>query len=84
MAFVSGNLGKEILQKAMKNIAYKPTLHLKKSRQASIQDGDKIDNRSSVNSPHNDPISHTLLPHDIQIGDQCKCTCNVCQEKNGM
>ena len=83
MAFTTGNIGKEVLQKAVDYFGrhQKRLSEIGKPKQSSISEIGFSDNRRLSMIGPDETLDHPTLPFSIQINDRFKCTCHICQDK---
>ncbi len=87
MAFTTGNIGKEVLQKALESVEkhQKRLSEIKRPKQSSISEigfGDGRRFSAIMGQEFSDDIP--TLTFNIQINEQFKCTCHLCQDKMRM
>jgi len=87
MAFTTGNIGKEVLQKAIESVEkhQKRLSEIKRPKQASISEIGFCENRrfSAIMGQEQSGDIPTLT-FNIQINEQFKCSCHICQDKMRM
>jgi len=83
MAFTTGNIGKEVLQKALEKVVshQKRMSEIRKPKQSSISEIGFSENRRLSMIGQEESLDHPNLPFSIQINEHFKCSCHVCQDK---